>query len=236
MKVLISAYACDPEAGSEPHNGWFTAEAVASEGHEVTLLTTVAGRESILAYVARNPELASINIVFLVNYGIGVGYHPIIGGYADYIQWQIKVSHWIAETTIPWDVAHHVTYGSITLPCGLWNIKAPLVIGPVGGGQIMKRDHYTWAVGSHSRERIRSTIVRLMKFNPVARRNVAKASLILTVNSETERRIRSMGQTKTIMALAESIPENQIDRAPGGLSTRGMHIICLLYTSPSPRD
>jgi len=225
MKVLISAYACDPEGGSEPHNGWFTAEAVASEGHEVTLLTTPAKRASIQAYIAANPRFRSINVVFLANHGFGVGYHRVIGVYGDYIQWQRKVKAWVSSSDSSWDVAHHVTYGSIILPCGLTNIEAPLVFGPVGGGQIMNRAHYSWAAGSHTRERIRSTLVRLMRFNPSARKNVRSAGLVLVVNLETDRRIRTLGRTQTRMAMADSIPDHEIETIPRDKATRGANIL-----------
>ena len=39
MRVLISAFQCAPGFGSEPGNGWYWPTALASLGHEVTVVT-----------------------------------------------------------------------------------------------------------------------------------------------------------------------------------------------------
>jgi hypothetical protein len=39
MKILISAYACDPTQGSESGNGWNRAFSNAQHGHDVVCLT-----------------------------------------------------------------------------------------------------------------------------------------------------------------------------------------------------
>ena len=49
MKVLLSAFQCTPDRGSEPGNGWHWATALADYGHDVTVLTTSFEREVILA-------------------------------------------------------------------------------------------------------------------------------------------------------------------------------------------
>ena len=39
MKILLSAYACEPGKGSEPGMGWHWALEIARLGHEVHILT-----------------------------------------------------------------------------------------------------------------------------------------------------------------------------------------------------
>lgn len=51
MKVLLSAYACEPNKGSEPGVGWNIANAIAQE-HEVWVLTTATHRSGIEAELA----------------------------------------------------------------------------------------------------------------------------------------------------------------------------------------
>jgi len=47
MKILLSAYACEPWKGSEPGVGWHWALELARQGHEVTVLTRANNREPI---------------------------------------------------------------------------------------------------------------------------------------------------------------------------------------------
>ena len=53
MKVLLSAYSCDPGGGSEPGIGWNWARAVAAEGHTVTVVTRSVNRPKIDSYLER---------------------------------------------------------------------------------------------------------------------------------------------------------------------------------------
>ena len=39
MRILVSAYACEPDAGSELGKGWNIALELARQGHDVTVLT-----------------------------------------------------------------------------------------------------------------------------------------------------------------------------------------------------
>lgn len=43
MRVLISGYACEPERGSEPGNGWNWVWHLAELGHDVWVLTRLCG-------------------------------------------------------------------------------------------------------------------------------------------------------------------------------------------------
>ena len=65
MKVLVSAYACEPGKGSEPGAGWRWAGAAAQE-HEVWLLTRSNNRSAIDDAIAEDPRLAQrIHPVYL---------------------------------------------------------------------------------------------------------------------------------------------------------------------------
>ena len=54
MKILLSAYACEPGVGSEPGKGWNMAREMANH-HEVWVLTWSHRRPSIEAEITRNP-------------------------------------------------------------------------------------------------------------------------------------------------------------------------------------
>ena len=56
MNVLLSAYACMPNSGSEPGNGWNWAMHLAERGITVTVLTRGEGRGEIEAYRRDHPK------------------------------------------------------------------------------------------------------------------------------------------------------------------------------------
>ena len=54
LRVLVSAYACEPAKGSEPGVGWRIAREMARY-HEVWVLTRTNNRPSIAAALDRDP-------------------------------------------------------------------------------------------------------------------------------------------------------------------------------------
>ena len=47
MKILLSAYACEPNKGSEPEVGWKWATSLSDLGHEVYVITRSNNKNSI---------------------------------------------------------------------------------------------------------------------------------------------------------------------------------------------
>ena len=54
LKVLMSAYSCEPGRGSEPGIGWNVAREMAKY-HDIWVITLVNNRELIEAELERNP-------------------------------------------------------------------------------------------------------------------------------------------------------------------------------------
>ena len=61
MKVLLSAYACEPNKGSEPGIGWHWVLEVTRLGHDVWVLTRANNRETI---ERASPGLPNLHIVY----------------------------------------------------------------------------------------------------------------------------------------------------------------------------
>ena len=64
MKLLISAYACAPNRGSEHSCGWNWTSEVTRLGHEATVLASPAHRTAILAATQQDPALQRIRWLF----------------------------------------------------------------------------------------------------------------------------------------------------------------------------
>ena len=50
LKILLSAYACEPNKGSEPEVGWQWALNLSEEGHDVYVITRTNNRRNIDSY------------------------------------------------------------------------------------------------------------------------------------------------------------------------------------------
>lgn len=139
-KILLSAYACSPIRGSEPGNGWSWATGLAAKGFEVWCFTNVEAEKEILeAHEKLNmPHLHMVFIrlpKFLDRYLLDTNSKKI---YPHYSMWQMQAAKVAKKmhASIKFDIAHHVTFGSLQQGNFLWKLKdVKIIFGPVGGGQ-----------------------------------------------------------------------------------------------------
>lgn len=137
LKVLISAYACEPGKGSEPEIGWQVALQMA-RFHDVTVLTRANNRARI--------EAAGVPSVFPEGGRIRFVYFDLSRG-ALWLKKRLPFSNWyylawqkraravvgkLAESE-HFDLLHHITYGSVRYPTAVTGRQVPCLWGPVGG-------------------------------------------------------------------------------------------------------
>jgi glycosyltransferase involved in cell wall biosynthesis len=144
MKVLVSAYACEPNKGSEPGVGWNIANAIAQE-HEVWVLTTATHRPGIEAELdAERAKGIASKLHWIYLDPLGWVYDWKTGGKG--IQWDVHLHHYLWQITayfqvktlhetIGFDLIHHATYGRYSAPSFLSFLPIPFIWGPVGGGE-----------------------------------------------------------------------------------------------------
>lgn len=140
MRVLVSAYACAPNRGSEPEVG-FQAVLAAASLHETWVLTRKKNVSLLRDHLLDiDPELAErVHVV-----GLDLGRRHLRGKrlfgaaglYAYYEAWQRqarKVARDL-DSAVDFDVVHHVTFATYWTRAGVAEIGKPSVWGPVGGG------------------------------------------------------------------------------------------------------
>jgi hypothetical protein len=64
MKVLLSAYACEPNKGSEPGVGWQWTLEIARLSYDVWMLTRANNRENIEAELAKMPPITNLHFIY----------------------------------------------------------------------------------------------------------------------------------------------------------------------------
>jgi glycosyltransferase involved in cell wall biosynthesis len=183
MKVFLVAYALSPSLGSEAAIGWGWASGLARV-HDVTVVSREKHRDEVISYLKEHPEL-KISFQWIAS---GVEPGPIWGS-STYLAWLRRAVKLCRELTAreSFDVVHHVSYGTISVPVDLWDCGIPFVLGPVGGGQKLN-PMYQEVLGTMPMEaRLRNLRVALLQYWPPIRSMLRNSALVLTSNRETAR-------------------------------------------------
>jgi glycosyltransferase involved in cell wall biosynthesis len=194
LKVLMSAYACEPGKGSEPGVGWNLAKEMSGR-HDVWVLTRANNRPAIEAELAERPEP---NLRFL--------YYDLPrwarrwkrggrGVQAYYYLWQLGATRVAraAHAAIAFDVAHHVTFVRYWAPAAAGVSGIPLIWGPVGGGESMPIAFVReLSLSSKAYECVRWVARWLGEHDPCVRATARRAKVAIATTPETAVRLRRM--------------------------------------------
>lgn len=242
MKILLSAYACDPARGSEEGSGFSWLWQTAAEGHQVWCLTTPRGRpnlDKLLAERAADPIAARIQVVYVdVARAVNYAYRWQLGVYLHYIEWQRQA--WLTarqlEREVDFDMVHHVTYNSLQMATWLWRLNKPLLLGPMGGGMAAPASLRRYLPGWFKTEAVRTAISRLLTtFDPNVRQSVRRAAVVLAANSDTAALARRLGAQHVELAMSAALatdyfPDAYLPREP--LAGRELRILWLARLYP----
>jgi glycosyltransferase involved in cell wall biosynthesis len=137
VRILVSAYACEPRRGSEPGVGWNWVRELARH-HEVWVLTRTNNRRAIERQLSEHPgEQPSMRFLY-VDLPERVTRHKRGQRWVHlyYYAWQFAARRVArrAHADTPFDVVHHVTFASAFSPALVRIPGVPFVWGPVGGG------------------------------------------------------------------------------------------------------
>ena len=235
MKVLLSAYACEPAKGSEPGVGWMWARGLARLGHEVWVLTRANNRAPIEA--AAPPET---NLHFLY-YDLPAWARPWKSGGRGvrlyYLLWQWGAYRYAREIHARerFDRVHHVTFVSVRQPSFMGRLGAPFVFGPVAGGE-----HAPWRLRlgcgwrGFALDALRDVANALVRFDPLMAATFRAAERIYVTSEQTRALIPRRFRHKAEVELAIGWDgESAASPATGGDNPTGpLRALCvgrLLY-------
>lgn len=139
MKVLLSAYACENNKGSEPETGLKWAIEIYKMGHELTILTRKNNKSNIEEFLKKEKiKSCKIKFIFfdLPRFVTKFKSKKILPIYFYYILWQLGIYFKSRKlhSKINFDIAHHLTFCSIRHFSFLWLLNLPFIIGPMSGG------------------------------------------------------------------------------------------------------
>jgi len=205
MRILISAYACQPGCGSEQGVGWNRARQLA-RFHEVWVLTRRKNRAAIEAAMAREPMP---NLHFLYHdlpRWAGFWKKQRRGIHLYYYLWQLT-AYFVGRRLhrqVGLDQVHHVTFVNYWMPSFLALLPVPFVWGPVGGGETCPasfRPRLSWR--GRVFEALRTTVQRLGERDPFVRLMARQAAMGLATTPDTAKRLLGLG-CRTVRVYSEA--------------------------------
>ncbi|RMF59465.1 MAG: glycosyltransferase family 1 protein [Calditrichaeota bacterium] len=213
LKVLISAYACEPGKGSEPGVGWNWVLQLAQH-HEVWVITRANNRMAIEQITGSKP-LPNIHWIYFDLPGWARFWKKGQRGIRLYYYlWQIG-AYFLGKRfhdSIGFDIVHHVTFVTYWMPSFLSLLPVRFVWGPVGGGESTPKAMFEALSWKGKLYEVTRTVVRwLGEHNPFVRITARRAQLVLATSSETEQRLRLMG-CRSIRILSQvALPIEEIE-------------------------
>lgn len=206
MKILLCAFACSPQWGSEPGVGWRWALELARH-HEVVVLTHARFREHIESdagvrsaslrfeyYDAPWPQLWHDELLNRVGY------------YAWWLLCSLRTAARLQQRH-SFDLIHHLTLGTFRYPSLHGLLGVPFVIGPVGGGErapfVLRR---SMPRGDRFRDLLRDILIFTARFDPSLWLTFASARLIVCKTNDTLGMLPGWAQRKAIQHLEIGAP------------------------------
>ncbi|BAY91934.1 MULTISPECIES: glycosyltransferase family 4 protein [unclassified Tolypothrix] len=207
MKILISAYSCEPGKGSERGVGWNVVWEAAKYNEVWVLTRPDESKEAIEAELASNPN-PNLHFVYFTL--------PILGGLwrlgsngamqIHYYLWQIQ-AYFVARRLhrqIGFDVAHHVTFVKYSNPSFLSLLPIPFIWGPVGGGETAPKAFWRdFDFRAKAYEAARIISRSLGELDPFVHITARKSAVVRATTEDTAKKLYKMG-VKSVDLISES--------------------------------
>ena len=212
MKLLLSAYACEPGLGSEPGVGW-NSVLQAARFHDVWVLTREVNRKGIEQAPAP-PQLARVHFVYLdLPSGLRFWKKGRRGLYLYYYLWQILAYRRARRLhrEIGFDAVQHVTFVNYWMPSWLVLLPVPFIWGPVGGGESPPRSYRRhWGPRARFQEWLRDLVRARVRFDPLVMLTARRAALALATTDETRARLEALGSRRVHVVSAGGLPDDEL--------------------------
>ncbi len=175
--------------------------------HELDVLTHGGNREAIEHELAHHPLKNKVRFHYL-RPRIQWNENRMIARFQDwwdYHKWCVQARE-LARSLIEqnaYDVAHHITFATWRVAPPLAGLGLPLVMGPVGGGEVFPRKFFSiLSPTSKAFELARMASNRIAANNPKLRQALASADVLLPNNDETAQILHKAGADGERMMIA----------------------------------
>lgn len=217
LRILISAYACEPEKGSEPGIGWNWARQM-GRYHEVWVITRANNQEPIEKALAMKP-LPNVHWVYFdLPRWVRFWKKRQWGVHLYYYLWQIGAYFVVRKLhrSVGFNLVHHVTFGNYWMPSFMVLLLIPFVWGPVGGGESAPPSFWrTFSFRGKVYELLRDFARSLAQLNPIVRLTALRAAVGLATTPQTEKRLHALGCRNVAVLSSVGMSRDEIVRLGG---------------------
>jgi glycosyltransferase involved in cell wall biosynthesis len=216
LRILLSAYACEPGKGSEPGVGWYAARSLASR-HDVWVLTRANNRPAIeralAGAAAGGPHFAYYDLPKWA----GWWKRGTRGMQAYYYLWQLgawRIGRQL-HRRIGFDLVHHVTFAKYWTPSFLALLPLPFVWGPVGGGERVPGSlRGTFGVLGAVFELARDLAQWVGARDPFVRMTARRCAVALAATQDTARRLARLGVREVRVLSQLGLADEELSGSP----------------------
>lgn len=209
MKILLSAYACEPNKGSEPGVGWKWVEGLA-ECVELSVITRANNRASIEREISARSDDDKIRHVVFEYYDLPPIFRRMkkakfLPTLLYYFLWQWAISKRFASKANSSDIVHHLTFCTALCP-GFWNkAKANLVIGPVAA-PLVPCSYLSLFGRSRWIQALRNHLIRNFLKLPWLKKTFTSSKAVFPANTDMKNLLTSMGVNSEDVMLDTGAP------------------------------
>jgi glycosyltransferase involved in cell wall biosynthesis len=217
LKVLLSAYACEPNSGSEAGIGWSWAVEAARLGYEVYVLTHgLLHAPKIEAYREQHALPNNLHFVYINIPWVGYGLKNLprmLRAHCWFWQWAAYHTARRLNRDIGFDLVHHITWGTTRIPSLMGELGIPFIFGPAGGGE-----NAPWRLRlGYSRRGWIADVLRdlsnwFARTDPLVRRTFRKARRIYVTSEQTKDLLPADCRAKATVQLAIGIERQWLQR------------------------
>ncbi|RMD67367.1 glycosyltransferase [Candidatus Parcubacteria bacterium] len=222
MKILLSAYACEPQKGSEPGVGWNWVRQIARFADDVWVLTRTNNRNAIEKALKEAP-LPNVHWVYFdLPSWARFWKKGQRGVHLYYYLWQIGIFFEARRLhqRFGFDLMHHVTFVNYWMPSFLSLLPAPFVWGPVGGGDSTPRLFYkTFSWRGKGYEYAREAMLWLGEHDIFTRQTARRCAWALATTEATASRLKSLRARRVSILSQVALPEAEV----ASLGTLSLH-------------
>jgi exopolysaccharide biosynthesis WecB/TagA/CpsF family protein len=211
MRVLILGHACSPRQGTEPSFTWNWAWEL-SRRHKICVVAHPHDREAVDSFLRDHPN-ANLTFHWVEVPRLLDPWNPHGNGRGlrlHYVLW-LRFAYEKAielHKRIGFDIAHHVSYGTVSVPPPVWKLPIPVVWGPMGGAQRAPHAFRSYFGRGRAGECARSCRVRLLPLSPSLRRAARSSAVLLATNQETAQLLGRVGGQDVRLFLDSGVPSN----------------------------
>ena len=214
LRVLLSAYACEPGMGSEPGVGWNLAVHLAKHV-DVWVLTRTNNRPAIEMELSRNPVPRMQVVYYDLPRWARVWKRGQRGVQLYYYLWQIG-AYFTAlrmHREVRFDLIHHGTFVKYWAPSFMAALPPVFIWGPVGGGESIPKAFLSRLSHQGRTYEILRNLARLLgERDPFVRMTARRSRIALATTSETAQRLLLLGAPDVRVCSQVALPYSEIQR------------------------